>query len=224
MNPNGGGGSSSQFFGMSSGGASLSSATTTTNNMPRRGSSFSITSLGGGNGNSPNNGGSASNLHGSAGGIGAAGQAAHSNYSATTSHNERTLSLFKKYLRPRTQPELFDGDGDDDDSKPKSAADVLKSETPSQALLRQQADIRFGVGMVALTMLRYLTEHMSKLPLAVMSRLLDTHDVLQLLVPLIENPPWTRRNDSVRRLRCRHRQMYGSRRCCTAIRISRNLT
>ena len=40
---------------------------------------------------------------------------------------------------------------------------------------------------------RYLTEHITKLPLGVMSRLLDTHDVLMLCVPLIENPPWTRR-------------------------------
>jgi hypothetical protein len=30
-----------------------------------------------------------------------------------------------------------------------------------------------------------------------MTRVLDTHDVLLGLVPLIENPPWTRRLDTV---------------------------
>ena len=31
------------------------------------------------------------------------------------------------------------------------------------------------------------------MPLSVVSRITDTHDMLILLVPLIENPPWTRR-------------------------------
>jgi hypothetical protein len=31
------------------------------------------------------------------------------------------------------------------------------------------------------------------LPLSVVSRISDTHDLLMLLIPLIENPPWTRR-------------------------------
>jgi zinc finger MYND domain-containing protein 10 len=31
------------------------------------------------------------------------------------------------------------------------------------------------------------------MPLNVISRITDTHDLLMLLVPLIENPPWTRR-------------------------------
>jgi hypothetical protein len=42
-------------------------------------------------------------------------------------------------------------------------------------------------------MLRFLSDHVSVLPLGVVSRLLHTHDVLLSLVPLVENPPWSRR-------------------------------
>jgi hypothetical protein len=46
-----------------------------------------------------------------------------------------------------------------------------------------------------------------------MTRVLDTHDVLLGLVPLIENPPWTRRLDTVRlvfniALNCITKQCY----------------
>ena len=54
--------------------------------------------------------------------------------------------------------------------------------------------MRFRSAVTAVSVMRYLTEHVAKLPLGVMSRLLDTHDILVTVVPLIENPPWTRRN------------------------------
>jgi hypothetical protein len=43
------------------------------------------------------------------------------------------------------------------------------------------------------TVLRYLCAQGSKLGVSVLSRISDTHDVLTLIVPLIDNPPWTRR-------------------------------
>ena len=58
---------------------------------------------------------------------------------------------------------------------PEAAVRAAVAESPSQAVDRHRADIRFRVGVVAVTMLRYLTEHITKLPLGVMSRLLDTH-------------------------------------------------
>jgi zinc finger MYND domain-containing protein 10 len=51
--------------------------------------------------------------------------------------------------------------------------------------------------VTAVAMLRFICEHIAALPLSVMTRVLDTHDVLLGLVPLIENPPWTRRLDTV---------------------------
>lgn len=41
--------------------------------------------------------------------------------------------------------------------------------------------------------LRFLCEHIESIPLSVFNRMLQTHDVMLLLIPLIENPPWTRR-------------------------------
>eukprot|EP00939_MAST-03C_sp_MAST-3C-sp1_P000865 g865.t1 len=58
---------------------------------------------------------------------------------------------------------------------------------------RQADDIAFRVAVSSVAVLRYLTEHVTKLPLCVMSRILDTHDVCIAAIPLIENPPWTRR-------------------------------
>jgi hypothetical protein len=71
----------------------------------------------------------------------------------------------------------------------------MQKRTALDDLERQAAEIEFRSAVSAVTVLRYLTEHVSKLPLAVMTRLLDTHDVMVAVVPLIENPPWTRRTD-----------------------------
>lgn len=49
-----------------------------------------------------------------------------------------------------------------------------------------------------MALLRFLCEHLHRLPLGVMTRVLDTHDVLLGLVFLVENPPWTRRTEGVR--------------------------
>ena len=58
---------------------------------------------------------------------------------------------------------------------PEAAVKAGLSETPSQAIDRHRSEIRFKVGVVAVTMLRYLTEHITKVPLGVMTRILDTH-------------------------------------------------
>lgn len=51
--------------------------------------------------------------------------------------------------------------------------------------------------VTAVALLRFLCEHLHRLPLGVMTRVLDTHDVLLGLVILVENPPWTRRTEEV---------------------------
>ena len=40
---------------------------------------------------------------------------------------------------------------------------------------------------------RYVCEHLNNMPMSAMSRVLDTHDLLCSIVPVLENPPWTRR-------------------------------
>jgi len=60
---------------------------------------------------------------------------------------------------------------------------------------RQLSDIEWRCSVAAVSILRFLCEHVTQLPLGVMTRLLDTHDVPCLVIPLIENPPWTRRTE-----------------------------
>mmetsp|Transcript_27243 Transcript_27243/g.71927 ORF Transcript_27243/g.71927 Transcript_27243/m.71927 type:complete len:613 (-) Transcript_27243:129-1967(-) len=62
------------------------------------------------------------------------------------------------------------------------------------ALDQQFNDCEFQICMCVISILRFLTDHRVALPLAVTTRLLDTHDVLQLLVPLMEKAPWVRKN------------------------------
>ena len=59
---------------------------------------------------------------------------------------------------------------------------------------RQLFDVEWRCSVAAVGVLRYLSEHVASLPLGVLTRLIDTHDLPVLVVPLIENPPWTRRS------------------------------
>ena len=60
-------------------------------------------------------------------------------------------------------------DGSTDDSWERIQAYAAKD------LERQERGLNFGIAVVAVCVLRYLTEHVSKLPLGVMGRMLDTH-------------------------------------------------
>jgi hypothetical protein len=54
-------------------------------------------------------------------------------------------------------------------------------------------DSEFKTAVVATSMARHLCEHIDILPISAQTRILDTHDYLQMMVPLIDEPPWTRR-------------------------------
>ncbi len=65
--------------------------------------------------------------------------------------------------------------------------------------MRERAELlNFRVCVTTITILRYLCEHMNVLPSNVHMRMLDAHDILMGIIPLLENPPWTRRLDTVR--------------------------
>ena len=74
----------------------------------------------------------------------------------------------------------------------KSAKDLLNARA-SDEFAEKEAEVRFGTATCALTVLRYLTDYINDVPLCAMARLLDTHDVQMLLVPLLEERPWVRR-------------------------------
>jgi zinc finger MYND domain-containing protein 10 len=65
--------------------------------------------------------------------------------------------------------------------------------SPADELLKHFKEIEFRICISSISMSRFLCEHADNMPLNVISRICDTHDLLMLIVPLVENPPWTRR-------------------------------
>lgn len=56
----------------------------------------------------------------------------------------------------------------------------------------QKIKIDFGAGIAALTLLRFLAENAQSMPVSVLSRMLNEQDVLQTVIPLMDQPPWKR--------------------------------
>lgn len=75
----------------------------------------------------------------------------------------------------------------------KEFANTLESNSPVDELMKHLKEIEFRICVSAISIGRFLCEHSDNLPLNVISRICDTHDYLMLIVPLVENPPWTRR-------------------------------
>ncbi len=72
-----------------------------------------------------------------------------------------------------------------------------KMNTSSRDVLeRQWLHIGFKTGVLSISLLRYLAEHIQVLPLSTVTRMLDTHDVLISIVPLMDSPPWTTRSEN----------------------------
>merc|ERR1719272_2177464 len=63
-----------------------------------------------------------------------------------------------------------------------------------RVLDEQFYECEFQVCMCVISIIRFLTDHRVAMPLAVTTRLLETHDILMLLVPLMEKAPWVRKN------------------------------
>jgi hypothetical protein len=64
--------------------------------------------------------------------------------------------------------------------------------SPQQELADKQRETEFGTALCAVTILRYLTDHVGGLPLGLLSRLSSANDTLMGLLPLVERPPWVR--------------------------------
>eukprot|EP00128_Syssomonas_multiformis_P018226 Colp12_sorted_trinity150504_noHs@13782 len=77
-----------------------------------------------------------------------------------------------------------------DDFKKESAAELLNMSNEEQ-VKKQEEDMQLDLGIRAVSILRYLTDHMTELTLSLMTRMLKTHDVILMLVPLLETSPWS---------------------------------
>ncbi|GMH96209.1 hypothetical protein TrST_g13196 [Triparma strigata] len=80
--------------------------------------------------------------------------------------------------------------------EPGEEGERIMSRTKSEELRDQRYQIEYSLGLSSLTIVRYLLESFPSLPLNVQSRLLKTHDILLMLIPLIEEPPWIRLTSS----------------------------
>lgn len=102
-------------------------------------------------------------------------------YSSTGNHRTIGNEIDSMSMDAKTAAALFEQDATD----PVGAT--------NRQLLVWVKQTLFRTGIASLTILRYIADYCTKLPLSMMTRLLDSHDIPLLMVPLIENPPWVRR-------------------------------
>ncbi|KAK9802993.1 hypothetical protein WJX73_006147 [Symbiochloris irregularis] len=69
----------------------------------------------------------------------------------------------------------------------------LLTRSPEDDLREREVEMSFATSMASLTILRYLSDHLSTLPLGIIPRLMRTNDTVALLVSLILAKPWQQR-------------------------------
>uniref|UniRef100_A0A7S3QQL4 Uncharacterized protein n=1 Tax=Dunaliella tertiolecta TaxID=3047 RepID=A0A7S3QQL4_DUNTE len=73
------------------------------------------------------------------------------------------------------------------------SAAQLMAMSPEEELDAKVDETDFGAAMCCLSILRYLTDGLTTLPMGLLSRVVATNDTLMALVPLLDQPPWVRR-------------------------------
>ncbi|XP_028679864.1 zinc finger MYND domain-containing protein 10 [Erpetoichthys calabaricus] len=66
--------------------------------------------------------------------------------------------------------------------------------TTLQELQKQSMALEFDISLKALSVLRYVTDHINSLTLSALTRMLNTHNLPCILVQLVEHCPWSRKN------------------------------
>uniref|UniRef100_A0A8C5J682 Zinc finger MYND domain-containing protein 10 n=1 Tax=Junco hyemalis TaxID=40217 RepID=A0A8C5J682_JUNHY len=70
-------------------------------------------------------------------------------------------------------------------------AEPLASPSSMQELQKQAEVMEFEISLKALSVLRFITDHLDSLPLSALTRMLNTHNLPCLLVELVEHCPWS---------------------------------
>merc|ERR1711970_231800 len=89
------------------------------------------------------------------------------------------------YLNSMTNEEI------EEPHRKKTAKEYAEEMGPN--LAAQKRELEFQCCMTALSIMRFLSEHMTKLDLGVMGRIISPNDVPMQLVPLLDVNPWTYR-------------------------------
>ncbi|KAJ8301546.1 hypothetical protein KUTeg_020533 [Tegillarca granosa] len=86
-------------------------------------------------------------------------------------------------------------DDDEDEEINKEVTSSTFTATNMEDLVKQEKTLNFEICIKAVSVLRYITDNLSSLPLSAVTRILNTHDIPILLVQLVESPPWTKTKD-----------------------------
>jgi hypothetical protein len=89
----------------------------------------------------------------------------------------------------------------------KSLQDTL-SQSALEELQDKKAETDFSAAMCGVTILRYLTDHITTLPLGLMGRLLSANDAIMTLLPLVDSPPWVRSTKGGAKVSLLHKLSY----------------
>ena len=63
-----------------------------------------------------------------------------------------------------------------------------------EELERNFKEIEFNCAMTSLSIIRFITDHMEGLPASIIHQLMDVTDIPLMLIPLLEERPWLRKN------------------------------
>lgn len=78
---------------------------------------------------------------------------------------------------------------------------AVTQEMMSKGLLEQLEDkergVRLGVAICSVTMMRYLTDSVARVPIGVVTHMLQTNDTLMAFLPLADCPPWRRQRQGI---------------------------
>ena len=77
--------------------------------------------------------------------------------------------------------------------KLKDPKEYLK-QTQEDELIKQRDEIEFSCTMIALSLIRFITDHLQDLSVPVVHQLMENNDLPCVLVPLLELKPWLRKN------------------------------
>ena len=74
-------------------------------------------------------------------------------------------------------------------------ANALNSQGEStvEDIIHNLLQTEYQTAVNATSLARYLCEHFDSFPISIQSRMINTHDYLMIFIPLIDEPPWTRR-------------------------------
>ena len=71
---------------------------------------------------------------------------------------------------------------------------LYDEQNPSK-LIKQKQHLEFTICSCCVSIIRFITQHLSKSSISVVERVINTNEIIMVLISLIVNKPWTKKND-----------------------------